>query len=175
MFGDDACSFDSAALYGSGGLGTALYRALHTTPVGEPVDFSILRDAVERADGCAVLTDSSGNSTICPSLGRFWSDAFGADTDANAAWWSEPLDAALPINSRSSWGRVTRGRARRVLTAHHVVAPTSSRCANVVRVHYYCDRSYSSDDEHVRLEAFGAARESSAGAYAGPSLSLIHI
>ena len=85
MFGD-ACSFDSAALYGSGGLGTALYRALHTTPVGEPADFSILRDAIELADGCAVLTGSSGNSTICPSLGRFWSDAFGADTDANAAW-----------------------------------------------------------------------------------------
>ena len=157
----DACSFDSAALYGSGGLGTALYRALHTTPAGDSVDFSTFRGAVEQANDCAVLTDSSGNSTICPSIGRFWSDAFGADTDANAAWWSEPLDAALPTSSRSSWGRVTRGRARRVLTAHHVVAPTSTRCAAVVRVHYYCDRSYSSDDEHVRLEAFGAARESS--------------
>ena len=166
---DDACSFDSAALYGSGGLGTALYRALHTTPAGEPVDFSTLRVGTAAATDCAVLTDSSGNSTICPSIGRFWSDAFGADTDANAAWWSEPLDAALPASSRSSWGRVTRGRARRVLTAHHVVAPTSTRCARRVRVHYYCDRSYSSDDEHVRLEAFGAARESSAGAYAGPS------
>ena len=58
MFGQ-ACSFDSAALYGSGGLGTALYRALQTTPAGEPVDLSIY-DAVARSDGCAVLTSSSG-------------------------------------------------------------------------------------------------------------------
>ena len=166
---DDACSFDSAALYGSGGLGTALYHALHTRRQLASRSISLRFASPWSKPTTARCSHSSGNSTICPSLGRFWSDAFGADTDANAAWWSEPLDAALPTSSRSSWGRVTRGRARRVLTAHHVVAPTSTRCAAVVRVHYYCDRSYSSDDEHVRLEAFGAARESSAGAYAGPS------
>ena len=68
-----------------------------------------LRGQVERYN-------DNHNSSICPSAGRFWSDAFGADTDANAAWWSEPLDAALPTNSRASWGRRERPKRDRAAT-----------------------------------------------------------
>ena len=148
---DDACS-DSAALKG-GGLGTALYRALHTTPA--VTRRFPLCGAVELPTTAPCSASTATAKPQSTGSGPTRSAPTPTRTPRGA---NRLMPRYQPAAARAGAADARPPRADGAPRRRADLDPLRRSC-----VHYYCDRSYSSDD------GTSASRPSAPRASGGPT------